>query len=134
MNKILGKCYKFCDPFTVSNHTSRPLALKSSQKKSSLKQVTVHPPSHAANSHILALASFKNKHSLKSRGRARIPNCWSKSSSALSISPTHLALALPVPPTINNQYATVNGRRVLSSMSRQYKASVAQLLMNTLAQ
>lgn len=134
MSKILGKCYRFCDPCTVSNHTSQPVALNPARKRSSHKQVTAHIPAHAADSQILALASFKNRRSSTLRGRARIPYRWSASSSALSISPTHLALALPVPPTINHQYATVNGRRVLSSTSRQYKASIAQLLMTTLAQ
>ena len=31
---------------------------------------------------------------------------------------------LPLPPSINQQYATVNGRRVLSRDSREYKKSV----------
>jgi crossover junction endodeoxyribonuclease RusA len=33
-----------------------------------------------------------------------------------------LALVLPLPPSINHQYATVNGRRVLSRAGRDYKA------------
>ena len=52
----------------------------------------------------------------------------------ISISHNHLALALPIPPSINQQYATVNGRRVLSSLSRRYKASIAQFVLATLAQ
>ena len=51
----------------------------------------------------------------------------------LSISPTKLTLALPIPPSINHQYATVNGRRVLSSKGRQYKSSVAQQILASLA-
>src|SRR5262245_13944847 len=39
-----------------------------------------------------------------------------------------LALTLPVPPSINHQYATVNGRRLLSSAGRAYKAQVSQLV------
>ena len=35
-----------------------------------------------------------------------------------------LALILPVPPSINHQYATVNGRRVLSRAGRDFKALV----------
>jgi crossover junction endodeoxyribonuclease RusA len=35
---------------------------------------------------------------------------------------------LPVPPSINHQYATVNGRRLLSSTGRAYKAQVGQLV------
>jgi crossover junction endodeoxyribonuclease RusA len=35
---------------------------------------------------------------------------------------------LPLPPGINQQYATVNGRRVLSRASRAYKAEVGTIL------
>jgi crossover junction endodeoxyribonuclease RusA len=35
---------------------------------------------------------------------------------------------LPLPPGINQQYATVNGRRVLSRTSRSYKKEVAQAI------
>jgi crossover junction endodeoxyribonuclease RusA len=37
-----------------------------------------------------------------------------------------LALVLPLPPSINHQYATVQGRRVLSRAGRDYKALVAE--------
>ncbi len=40
-----------------------------------------------------------------------------------------LSLVLPVPPSINRQYATVNGRRVLAAAGRHYKRTVGQLLM-----
>jgi len=33
---------------------------------------------------------------------------------------------LPLPPSINQQYATVNGRRVLSRVSRDYKQEVGE--------
>ena len=42
-------------------------------------------------------------------------------------------LTLPVPPSINHQYATVNGRRLLSSTGRTYKAQVGRLVWLTLA-
>jgi len=35
-----------------------------------------------------------------------------------------LALVLPVPPSVNHQYASVNGRRVLSRAGRDFKALV----------
>ena len=35
---------------------------------------------------------------------------------------------LPLPPGINQQYATVNGRRVLSKASRQYKRKVGKAI------
>ncbi|WP_181416575.1 RusA family crossover junction endodeoxyribonuclease [Nitrospira lenta] len=37
-----------------------------------------------------------------------------------------LDITLPVPPSINHQYATVQGRRVLSSAGRTYKEHVGQ--------
>ena len=42
------------------------------------------------------------------------------------LTPTSLAITLPVPPTINHQYATVNARRLLTAKGRQYKEQVAQ--------
>lgn len=39
-----------------------------------------------------------------------------------------LTFVLPVPPSINHQYATVNGRRVLTAQGRAYKAHVCQEL------
>lgn len=45
-----------------------------------------------------------------------------------SITTQHITLSLPIPPSINHQYATVQGRRVLSSTGRRYKTTVAQLL------
>jgi crossover junction endodeoxyribonuclease RusA len=50
-----------------------------------------------------------------------------------SITPDRLVLTLPVPPSINHQYATVNGRRVLSAVGRSYKALVAQQTLVALA-
>ncbi|OGX00785.1 MAG: hypothetical protein A3K11_10440 [Nitrospirae bacterium RIFCSPLOWO2_12_FULL_63_8] len=44
-----------------------------------------------------------------------------------------MALTLPVPPSINHQYATVNGRRLLSSAGRSYKSTVAQQILIALA-
>src|SRR5690242_926146 len=43
-----------------------------------------------------------------------------------------VSFTLPVPPSINHQYATVNGRRLLSSTGRSYKAQVGQLVWLTL--
>jgi crossover junction endodeoxyribonuclease RusA len=39
-----------------------------------------------------------------------------------------LQLTLPLPPGVNNQYVTVNGRRALSPEARQYKQKVLRLL------
>jgi crossover junction endodeoxyribonuclease RusA len=55
--------------------------------------------------------------------------------SAGSLSDSHsLSLTLPVPPSVNHQYATVNGRRLLSSAGRAYKAHVGQLVWLTMTQ
>lgn len=42
------------------------------------------------------------------------------------VTPNGLTVTLPIPPSINHQYATVNGRRVLSSAGRAYKTQVGQ--------
>ena len=43
-----------------------------------------------------------------------------------------LCLTLPVPPGVNNQYATVNGRRVLSAEGRRFKAEVGKRVSDLL--
>ena len=45
-----------------------------------------------------------------------------------------LSITLPIPPSINHQYATVNGRRLLSSTGRAYKAQAGQQIWVALAQ
>jgi crossover junction endodeoxyribonuclease RusA len=42
--------------------------------------------------------------------------------------PAALRLTLPLPPGVNNQYATVNGRRVLSAEARQFKSGVKSVI------
>jgi len=42
------------------------------------------------------------------------------------ITEDRLTVTLPVPPSVNHLYATVNGRRLLSSTGRSYKALVSQ--------
>jgi crossover junction endodeoxyribonuclease RusA len=59
----------------------------------------------------------------------RIP---APATSAQTATPETVFLTLPVPPSINHQYATVNGRRLLSSTGRAYKAQVGQLVWLTL--
>ncbi|MEE8125707.1 MAG: RusA family crossover junction endodeoxyribonuclease [Nitrospirales bacterium] len=50
------------------------------------------------------------------------------------LSTNALFVVLPLPPSINHQYATVNGRRVLSSTGRQYKIAVGKHLSAVLRQ
>lgn len=47
---------------------------------------------------------------------------------------TRLLITLPLPPSVNHQYATVNGRRLLSSAGRTYKTHVGQQLWVALSQ
>ncbi|GJL59855.1 MAG: hypothetical protein NPIRA03_27120 [Nitrospirales bacterium] len=49
-----------------------------------------------------------------------------------TLSTGELFIVLPLPPSINHQYATVNGRRVLASAGRRYKAAVARHLFTIL--
>src|SRR5689334_23026320 len=58
------------------------------------------------------------------------PRRLSAPSSATTSTTTDASVSftLPVPPSINHQYATVNGRRLLSSTGRAYKAQVGQLV------
>lgn len=44
-----------------------------------------------------------------------------------------LRLVLPIPPSINHHYATVNGRRVLSAAGRRFKALVGQEVLCALS-
>lgn len=50
-----------------------------------------------------------------------------------SVTTERLTLSLPVPPSINHQYATVNGRRLLSAAGRGYKSTVGQQVLMGLA-
>ena len=53
--------------------------------------------------------------------------------SRASVTRNTLSLTLPLPPSINRQYATVNGRRVLSATGRRYKRTIGQFVMTTVA-
>jgi len=51
-----------------------------------------------------------------------------------ALTPHKLFVVLPLPPSINHQYATVNGRRVLSAIGRHYKSAVGKHLSVILRQ
>jgi len=55
-------------------------------------------------------------------------------STVSTVTAEQLSLTFPIPPSINHQYATVNGRRLLSSTGRAYKSQVGQQLWVALAQ
>jgi crossover junction endodeoxyribonuclease RusA len=67
--------------------------------------------------------------------RARTP-ITPLASAPLSVRVTvdSIALTLPVPPSVNHQYATVNGRRLLSAKGRAFKELVGQQILVALAQ
>jgi len=57
----------------------------------------------------------------------------SESAAASCLTTDSLALVLPVPPSVNHQYATVRGRRLLSAAGRAYKAHVGQIVWLSVA-
>ncbi len=67
--------------------------------------------------------------SRKKPKRPRLSTEISLPGTRLSLTGNALSLTLPLPPSINRQYATVNGRRVLSATGRRYKVTVGQLFM-----
>ena len=50
-----------------------------------------------------------------------------------TVLPDRLTITLPVPPSINHQYATVHNRRLLSAEGRGYKAEVGHHILMALA-
>lgn len=50
-----------------------------------------------------------------------------------TIEADRLTITLPIPPSINHQYATVNGRRILSAAGRRYKVEIGQRILVALA-
>ncbi len=73
-----------------------------------------------------------NSRSSAKRVLSPTPNIDVSLSQQQTIAITELSLVLPVPPSINHQYATVNGRRILSSKGRQYKTGVGQEVLHAL--
>ena len=59
----------------------------------------------------------------------RLSGKASLNATRFSLTKDKLSMTLPVPPSINRQYATVNGRRVLSATGRRYKGTIGQLLL-----
>lgn len=51
-----------------------------------------------------------------------------------TVTTDHFHITLPIPPSVNHQYATVNGRRLLSSSGRAYKTQVGRQVWAALAQ
>jgi len=49
------------------------------------------------------------------------------------VTPDRLTITLPAPPSINHQYATANGRRILSAEGRLFKQTVTREVLVALA-
>jgi len=49
------------------------------------------------------------------------------------VTPDRLTITLPPPPSINHQYATLNGRRILSAEGRLFKQTVTREVLVALA-
>lgn len=62
--------------------------------------------------------------------RSMSTNPRANSSSKRVAPPVTLSISLPLPPGVNNQYATVNGRRILSIEARRFKSEVAGRLQS----
>ncbi len=65
--------------------------------------------------------------------RPRSPAAEPRHALTGSLTADSLTLTLPLPPSVNHQYATVNGRRVLSARGRSFKQVVAQQVLISLA-
>ena len=66
--------------------------------------------------------------------RAAAPSLVGVTLPAASVASDKLSVCLPIPPSINHQYATVNGRRILSAAGRRYKADVGYQVLLALSQ
>ncbi|MCY4613078.1 MAG: RusA family crossover junction endodeoxyribonuclease [Nitrospira sp.] len=84
----------------------------------------------------VAIAQFARDTAIDASSGSRRKPKWPRLSTEAFVHATHfsltddaLSITLPIPPSINRQYATVNGRRVLSATGRRYKGTVGQLLM-----
>ena len=82
---------------------------------------------------IPSVAVKASTNSAKPRQATPVTNSRTPSPPAV-VTAEGLTMTLPVPPSINHQYATVNGRRLLSSTGRAYKAQVGRQVWVMLAQ
>lgn len=89
---------------------------------------------HAAASSPAALKSFEHTVALTPRRASRRVDVAKITPTAALVTTDQLSLTLPIPPSINKHYATVNGRRLLSSAGRLYKTQVGQQVWLALAQ
>ena len=89
---------------------------------------------HAAVSSPAALKSLTNSVPVRRHRTSGRIDIRQHMPTAGLVTADRLSLTLPIPPSINKHYATVNGRRLLSSSGRAYKAQVGQQVWLALAQ
>lgn len=112
-------------PRKTSRSSKRPVRM-TSYRPAAVRR-TAPPPADALpldRAAILAQLKFSRRASLL-QGPKSLPAI---------VTPESLLITLPIPPSINHQYATVNGRRLLSSSGRVYKTQVSQQVWVALAQ
>lgn len=97
---------------------SRPAVLRLSSYRPS-------DPAHAAAPRATPLPSFNNGRTRRIRASAAAL-LSGRAPAAPPQADGILRLVLPLPPSINHHYATVNGRRVLSAEGRRFKTLVGQ--------
>ena len=104
----------------VSRPRQSPIPLRSISFRPSSKQ-----PPRSIETPLLSRASIKVRNAL----RPLMPP-----EPTVLVAQDSIQLTLPVPPSVNHQYATVNGRRLLSAKGRAYKDLVGQQILVALAQ
>ncbi|WP_447970707.1 RusA family crossover junction endodeoxyribonuclease [Nitrospira sp. M1] len=134
LKRFKANCWGFC------NRDIQTCTCRHTRTKTQSRSIYSHP-SVSRPIYIHSLKDFDRKTSVSrhrpskgttSRLSARSFSAVPDTSLICRITPRELTLTLPIPPSINQQYATVNGRRILSSKSRQYKTLVAQQILSTL--
>lgn len=110
-----------------SRHRRPPIAIRSTSFRSDSLPVVPQPEFRLRPSFRLSLklAAPPNGAALSVHHRSHLDRSTGRA--------TELSLVLPIPPSINHQYATVNGRRLLSAQGRSYKALVGQEVLIALS-
>lgn len=97
-------------------------------------RTTSYRPSPGRSAASSDASGLRNRPILPVRPRTTQPSGHGhESPTAATVTTDSLSLTLPIPPSINQQYATVNGRRLLSAAGRAYKAQVGQQIWIALA-
>lgn len=100
-------------------------------------RITLYPtPSHLPSTRPLDDSSLLDRATILSQVKSsrRTPYLLNPASWTSTVTAESLLITLPIPPSVNHQYATVNGRRLLSSAGRAYKMHVGQQVWIVLVQ